>query len=296
MKLTVLYRGPLSSCNYGCDYCPFAKHRETRAEHETDRRALERFVNWVAQRGQDEISVFFTPWGEALIRRRYHQAFASLSHQPHVRKVAIQTNLSCSLSWVEACDKDRIALWATYHPSQIARERFLAKCRELDRRGVRYSVGMVGLRDYVTEIEAMRAALPSHVYLWINAYKRVPGYYPMEIVERFTAIDPLFPINNTRHPSEGRPCRAGETVISVYGDGTAQRCHFIKQPIGNIYEAGFEQTLKPRPCTNATCDCHIGYVHLQPLGLDEVFGDRILERIPSEPIWLSADQVSSTGR
>ena len=30
MNLSILYRGPLSSCNYGCEYCPFAKHRETR--------------------------------------------------------------------------------------------------------------------------------------------------------------------------------------------------------------------------------------------------------------------------
>jgi hypothetical protein len=40
MKLSILYRGPLSSCNYGCDYCPFAKRVETSAEREADRRAL----------------------------------------------------------------------------------------------------------------------------------------------------------------------------------------------------------------------------------------------------------------
>ena len=36
-----------------------------------------------------------------------------------------------------------------------------------------------------------------------------------------TAIDPLVPLNNTRHPSLGKPCRTGRTVISVAGDGTA---------------------------------------------------------------------------
>ena len=40
MKLSILYRGPLSSCNYGCEYCPFAKHTETQAEHDADRAAL----------------------------------------------------------------------------------------------------------------------------------------------------------------------------------------------------------------------------------------------------------------
>ncbi|MEO0844412.1 MAG: radical SAM protein, partial [Cyanobacteria bacterium J06643_5] len=33
-------------------------------------------------------------------------------------------------------------------------------------------------------------------------------------------------------------------------------------------------------CSNDTCHCHIGYVHLDYLELDKVFGDGILERIP----------------
>src|SRR4051812_46347375 len=67
VKLSILYRGPLASCNYACRYCPFAKHRESREEHEADGRALARFVDWVETRAEDRISVFFTPWGEALI-------------------------------------------------------------------------------------------------------------------------------------------------------------------------------------------------------------------------------------
>ena len=50
MSLSILYRGPLSSCNYACGYCPFAKRRETAAELARDRTALERFVAWVAAR------------------------------------------------------------------------------------------------------------------------------------------------------------------------------------------------------------------------------------------------------
>ncbi|MEN8446791.1 MAG: radical SAM protein, partial [Cyanobacteria bacterium J06555_13] len=29
MNLSILYRGPLLSCNYGCEYCPFAKRQQT---------------------------------------------------------------------------------------------------------------------------------------------------------------------------------------------------------------------------------------------------------------------------
>ncbi len=286
MNLSILYRGPLSSCNYACPYCPFAKHAETRAEHDADARALARFLDWVEQRDGDRISVFFTPWGEALIRKRYQQALVQLTNLPHVEKAAIQTNLSCRLDWIDRCDTRRLGLWATFHPGEVSQDRFLARCRELDRRGVRFSVGVVGLKEHAEEIEALRRELPPHIYLWINAYKRVPDYYTPVEIEQLTAIDPLFPINNQRHPSLGRACRCGTSVISVDGDGTIRRCHFIRTPIGNIYEPGFERLLEPRPCPNTTCGCHIGYVHMEDLALYDVFGQGVLERIPARPIWL----------
>lgn len=249
LRLSLLYRGPLSSCNYGCDYCPFAKHAETDAEHAADAQALARFVGWVQGRTDDRLSVLFTPWGEALIRRRYQRAIATLTNLPQVEKVAIQTNLSCRLDWTEDCDKTRLGLWVTYHPTQVDRAMFLSRCRELDARGVRYSVGVVGLKEHRDEIEALRRELPPHVYLWVNAYKRVPDYYTGEDIEFLTGIDPLFPINNVRHPSEGRDCRTGYTVLSVDGEGILRRCHFIRAPIGNLYAPDFEKTLCPAPCT-----------------------------------------------
>lgn len=280
MRLTILYRGPLSSCNYGCLYCPFAKHAETDVEHAADARALERFVDWVTGRTQDLISVFFTPWGEALVRRRYQRAIVCLTNLPQVEKVAIQTNLSCRLDWTEACDTRKLGLWATYHPTQVSRACFLTRCRKLEAQGVRFSVGVVGLKEHAAEIDVLRQELSPQVYLWINAYKRAPDYYAAEDIDRFTRIDPLFPINTTHHRSAGRACQTGETVISVDGDGTMRRCHFIRTPIGNLYAGDFEQALRPRSCTNETCGCHIGYVHMPHLKLYEVFGDGILERIP----------------
>jgi MoaA/NifB/PqqE/SkfB family radical SAM enzyme len=281
MNLSILYRGPLSSCNYACDYCPFAKRTETAAELAADRRALERFVDWCATRHSDRLGVLFTPWGEALVRWWYQEALVRLTNLPDIVKAAIQTNLSCKLDWVEECDRSKLGLWCTYHPPEVTRERFVAKCRELVVRGVRFSVGVVGLKEHRDEITALRRELPSDVYLWINAYKRDPDYYDDHLAEQFAAIDPLFPVNNTHHRSLGESCRAGSAVISVDGDGIIRRCHFIKQPIGNIYEPGFERNLFDRPCTNDTCGCHIGYVHLDRLGLYDVFGDGVLERIPA---------------
>jgi MoaA/NifB/PqqE/SkfB family radical SAM enzyme len=280
MNLSILYRGPLSSCNYACDYCPFAKRTETSAELAHDHECLDRFIAWVGARTADNIGVLFTPWGEGLVRWWYQDALAALTQMPHVAKAAIQTNLSCKLEWVEECDKGKLALWCTFHPSETTRERFLAKCRELIARGVRFSVGVVGLKEHLAEIDALRAELPPEVYLWVNAYKREVDYYTPEMIDDLTRIDPLFPLNNTRHASHGESCRAGASVISVDGDGTIRRCHFIKAPIGNIYDADFASCLRERPCTNDSCGCHIGYVHLDRLKLYDTFGDGVLERVP----------------
>lgn len=279
-SLTILYRGPLSSCNYACDYCPFAKRIENDAQHAADALALERFVAWVETQTEREISLFFTPWGEALVRSRYQKALARLSNAPKVRKVAIQTNGSCRFEWVEACDKTRLGLWVTYHPDQTTHEEFLGRVAQMRARGVRFSVGVVGLKEHFAAIENLRVALPPEVYLWVNAFKRVEGYYDGEEVEFLTQIDRLFPLNNTRHISAGKSCRSGESVISVDGEGTIRRCHFVKTPLGNLYDDDLERILQPRLCPNAVCGCHIGYVHLRELNLDRTFGEGLLERIP----------------
>ncbi len=285
LTLSILYRGPLSSCNYACGYCPFAKRRESAAELLADRRALERFVAWAEGRAGDRLSVLFTPWGEAITRPWYRRALATLTRLPHVERAAIQTNLACGLDWVERCDKAKLALWATYHPTQIRRVEFVERCLDLDRRGVRFSVGVVGLKEQLDEAEALRRELPPHVYLWVNAYKAGLGDLLAEEARRFEAIDPLYPINTVRHPSQGLPCRTGRSVISVDGDGTIRRCHFVRDPTGNLYEPDFEAALVERPCPAPTCSCHIGYVHLDQRNLYPVFAGGILERIPATPVW-----------
>lgn len=280
--LTILYRGPLSSCNYDCHYCPFAKRHETVAELAEDRRALERFLQWAEEYSLGRLSVFFTPWGESLTRRWYREAICRLSHLPHVRKVAVQTNLSCSLDWLVDCRREHLGFWCTYHPSQVSRESFLAQCEELRRLDIAHSVGMVGLREDFSEIEAVRRELPASTYLWINAIKREAGYYGEAEIRRLEAVDPQFRLNTLYHASLGRACRCGDTVISVAGDGTIRRCHFLPEAIGNLYEPGFESCLKPRPCTRNTCGCHIGYIHMNHLELYQVYGEGVLERIPAD--------------
>lgn len=280
MNLSILYRGSLISCNYGCQYCPFAKKQQSTTELAKDRQELNKFIDWIEQNQKYNFSILFTPWGEALIHSWYQQALVRLTNLPNVNKAAIQTNLSCKLDWVEECNKDKLALWATFHPEWVSRDRYLSQCLELHRRGVRFSAGVVGFAQFKEEIAALRQELPTDVYLWINAVKKELPNLNNADLEFFSAIDPLFPINTHHYPSRDRACKTGKSVISVDGDGNIRRCHFIRQPIGNIYDSNWESALRDRLCTNDTCHCHIGYVHLDYLKLDRIFGEGILERIP----------------
>lgn len=276
MTLSVLWRGPLSSCNYDCHYCPFGKTEASRAELEADAAALARFVGW-AEDYPGPLSVFFTPWGEGLIHGHVQRAMARLSWLEGVGQIAIQTNLSARLDFLSEARAEKIGLWSTFHPDHVRRERFVAQVRSARAAGATVSAGVVGLPRFLDEIEALRQELPAEVYLWVNAVRG--QVYSDEIVARITAVDPLFPVNLRRpYASQGQPCRAGETVIAVDGEGNVRRCNFLPEILGNLYAPDFAQVLQPRLCPAATCGCHVGYVHLPHLRLYEVFGDHVLSR------------------
>lgn len=276
--LTLLYRGPLSSCDYDCPYCPFAKRRDSPELLRADRAALERFTAWAAAYRHGRLSVLFTPWGEGLVRSWYRRAMVELSRLPHLERVAIQTNASCRTAWLAEADRSKLALWVTYHPGQVGEQRFLAKCAELTALGVRFSVGVVGQPEHLAAARRLRAALPAGVYLWVNAADGLT--YTDAEAARWTELDPLFGYSRHPHRSAGLPCRTGESVVSVDGEGTVRRCHFVRPPLGNLYDDSYRAQLRPRACPLGSCDCHIGYVHLEPLPLYDVFAGGVLERIP----------------
>jgi MoaA/NifB/PqqE/SkfB family radical SAM enzyme len=291
VDLTILYRGPLASCDYDCGYCPFAKRRDTPEQLREDRAALARFTAWAAHEEQrsDRISVLFTPWGEALTRSWYRAAIVELSHLPHVAKVVVQTNLSCRLDWLEEANRETTALWCTYHPDQVEFDRFMAKQRRLEAMSIRHSIGIVGQPEHLDAAVRLRAALADEVYLWVNAAEGKT--YTDEEAAHWTAIDPLFEVSRHAHPSLGRACRTGESAVSVDGAGNVRRCHFVPRTdptehLGNLYDGSFRAALRPRPCPLTQCDCHIGYVHMPELGLYDTFGGGVLERVPAEALSL----------
>jgi MoaA/NifB/PqqE/SkfB family radical SAM enzyme len=270
--LALLYRGPLDSCNYACSYCPFAKRDASRRTLERDRASLARFVGWAKQVAGWQLEILFTPYGEALIWPHYQAALVELSRADHVRQVSIQTNASGKLDFLDQADRARVSLWISWHPTEVELEPFARRIAALHEAGTRLSVGAVAVPEHLAAVEALRAALPPAVPMWINAQKPNARYGEAERA-RWRALDPAFDVDARRHLTRGAACLAGEDTISVSGSGVVTRCHFVDDVLGNLYEDDLETMLWPRPCTRARCDCFIGYSNLPALDLRRTFVD-----------------------
>lgn len=270
-RLALLYRGPLDSCNYACAYCPFALRGTSRSKRANDDAALARFVDWAQREQRFRLELAFTPYGEALIWPSYQEAVVSLSQLPHVGHVSIQTNGSGSMAFLDRCDRQKVSLWISFHPTQVEEAPFVAKVSSLHERGVRTSVGIVAVDEATLVVaERLRDALPREVPMWVNA-RKPGGRYDAGERARWRAIDADFEVESRRHASRGRACSTGEDALSVEGDGTLRRCHFVDDVMGNLYADDVARLLAPRVCTRAACDCWIGYANLTHLGVRDHF-------------------------
>lgn len=282
MDIRILYRGSLKSCNFNCSYCPFAGKKLDRQCLEKDQAGLARFIDFVAD-SPHYFHILFTPYGEAMVQGYYREAMVTLSRLPRVKKVAIQTNASFSLTadhWLDRLDPGTAAFWLSWHPEQMSRSRFEKQYQALLNKKFAFSCGVVGLKKHFHDIRKLREQLPRSVYLWINAYKRRPDYYSKQEIEQLVCIDPYFKANLFYYPSKGHSCRTGQDVFSVNETGQIRRCHFVNQLLGNIRSADFRQISGAAACPNETCHCHIGYIYLRKLHQEKIYGNGVLERIP----------------
>ncbi len=277
MIYTLLYRGSLDFCNYICAYCPFSKNKVNEAKLNKDKQELTQFIKWLKKQ-KKKFKIFFTPYGEGLIYPFYQKALIELSHLKNIKQVVMQTNLSGNLSWVSKLNSKKLILWATYHPTQVKMNKFLQQIYFLNEKKIYFSVGVVGKKEFKKEIKAIKSKLPART-LWVNAFKHVNNYYSKDDIQFFSEIDPHFTTNLKNHPSFRKSCKTGESVFTVYGNGNLKRCHFVDETLGNIYESNFNHFISQKPCPNQTCHCYIGYVFLNELKLNQIYGKKLLGRL-----------------
>ena len=137
----ISYRSYLKSCNYRCPYCPFGKCKETEKHVEKDKKALEKFYQFIKKQ-TGTISLFFTPYGEILGKEYYWEYFAAFSKLPMIEKIGCQTNNSFSVEKMLGIfhsnqgEKCKLRLWCTYHPDMVPEDIFLEQCRKLKQENI----------------------------------------------------------------------------------------------------------------------------------------------------------------
>lgn len=293
---TISYRGYLKSCNYSCSYCPFSKHRASASELEKDRRSFERFCDSVENRAAEFSvgAVFVVPYGEASLHRWYWEGLGRLAALPEIHRVGLQTNLSFSVeNCLEIFDfssaarggsklcslggkRDKLCIWATFHPEMTDVDSFSEKCRRLVESGVRLCAGAVGVPQNLPLLTVLREKLPPDVYLWINRMDGLKRNYTEEEKAAFSAIDPFFERELNAPRADLSMCT---DRCFVEADGGVRSCNIGRTKEVNWYQGSAEEIFGPL-CGKKRCSCYLAYGGRADFAGRAFFGDYPVFRIP----------------
>ncbi|SNT24883.1 Hydroxymethylpyrimidine pyrophosphatase [Anaerovirgula multivorans] len=296
----IYYRGYLSSCNYTCYYCPFAKKKHSKIEIQKDIQALENFFDFIQKTIFDsDISIFFTPYGEGLVHTYYMDYLVKFARLGKIKYISIQTNLSfdpklfLSKLQEKEVSLDKIKLWASFHPTMVSAKHFAEKANYLHKY-LDISVGMVAIPGTIDKILELKQELDPNVYLWLNAQSRQKNKYSAEDIRVLKHIDPLFEyeLNTIRLKSTNtkqilnpsiklyEKCSASRSSFFLEANGDVLPCHVNKKILYNIYHSQSESSNYKFTCTRKICDCYLAYSNLEKTKLENFFGELLPVRIP----------------
>ena len=260
---TVYYRGLLRSCNYKCWYCPFSTQS---SDLLADEISLNRFCDSIsklscgdANNGRSSnLTIVFTPYGEALIHKYYHEAIARLCEYDFVKAVACQTNLSFDIKGFAAqVATEKVNLWCSFHPSQVDISDFLLQCELLKEYGIKFCVGAVGNPSNLLLLQQLRNSLPDDIYMWINAMDGLRRKYSDDEIKLLLEIDPLFELEVNNFVAAPKQCSAGRESIFVDGKGDYFACNISKVRLGNLYTG--KAFALSNICRAKKCNCYLAY-------------------------------------
>lgn len=303
-KRTILYRGDLKSCNYHCSYCPFSKHRSSAAELDRDREHFARFCHSVEERAR-ELSlgaVLVVPYGEASIHSWYWEGLGRLAAVPGIDRVGMQTNLSFPVEeclerfWQHLClgkktwggctleekiqegrtCREKLCLWATFHPEMTDVDAFVAKCHQLAGNGVRLCAGAVGVPANIPLLQRLRWKLSPDIYLWINKMDGLGRNYRSEEIHALSRIDLFFERELAQTAARVELCA---DRCFVEADGRMHSCNISRVKAGNWYESDREAIFRPL-CGQKRCSCYLAYGGRADFAGRQFFGEYPMFRIP----------------
>ena len=283
---TLLYRGILKSCNYHCSYCPFSKHPMTARELKKDRDQWFSFVQTFTEKALPlNIRAFLlVPYGEALIHPWYWEGLGHISACPHIDAAGAQTNLSFpihkSLSHFGQCggNREKLRLWATFHPEMTTAETFAKKCAALSEAGITLCAGAVGVPENIGLLQSLREKLPDNIYLWVNKMDGLERPYSKEEQNAFLEIDPYFLQELTPVFADADKCRGR---LFVEGNKKLRTCN-ISGTLDMNWETLCDSLRLPEPqCRRRICSCYLAYAGRSDFMNQSVFGPYPLLRIPA---------------
>lgn len=227
---TLLYRGSLKSCNYHCSYCPFSKHPITAREIKKDKDQWFSFIQTFTEKASplDIHSFLLVPYGEALIHPWYWQGLAHISACSWIDAAGAQTNLSFpiqkSLSYFGQCGgkREKLRIWATFHPEMTTAETFAGKCAMLAEAGIALCAGAVGVPENIGLLQSLREKLPENIYLWVNKMDGLKRPYSQEEQHAILEIDPYFLQELTPVLADADKCRGR---LFVEGNKKLRTCN-----------------------------------------------------------------------
>lgn len=278
------YRGSLDYCNYSCNYCPFSKNKCSDLKLEKDKERLLKFITFIKSKNSDKpISIFFVPYGEALIFPWYQEAIIELSKLKFISFISIQTNLSLDVeSFLKKLSKKsanlkKIKIWASFHPSMIDCFSFSKKVNFLND-FLDVCVGSVAIKSNLKHLNTLRDLLKPDIYLWLNRLNQGRFKYSNDEISIFKQIDPLF--NYELNFYKSKDCIAGKENFFINSNGDAKACAISKNKLFNIYE----NELKPKEilCKRKTCDCYLAYSNHKAKLFDFFFKEFLPIRIPKK--------------
>lgn len=263
----ITWRGALHSCNYACDYCPFARKKSSPAELRKDQAALAAFLDFLIRKPFPQpLSILLAPAGEGLIHPHYRKALAALSRMEQVAQVSCQTNLGFSAEALLedfmqlGADFSRLSLWASFHPTMTRPEEFAAKVNLLSR-FMPLSVGVVGEPTNFSSISSLKALLPETASFWINAKDGLKRPYSQEEKAAFLELDPTFTLELQSGRGPLSACGGGRQSIFVEADGSFSFCLRSGISGGNLYSGKKKEKadeIHSLHC-KGRCDCFLAY-------------------------------------
>ncbi len=281
----IYYRGSLDFCNYSCSYCPFSKKRRSRRRLKQDQDELLCFagkIRMLSESGAFRGAVQIVPYGEALVHTYYWETLAGLSRLDGVEALGAQSNFSFPVEQMLSCfqgcggDEKKLRLWGTFHPEMTTVEDFAGQCEELQRRGIRFCVGAVGVPENLARIQMLREGLDDSVYLWINKMDGLGRAYTEEEVRAFLAVDEFFGLELRRFAPSREAC---EGSVFVRGNGDCFPCNLCHGKMGNLYKDGLDGLSSVR-CTRGVCDCFLSYGGRSDVAELQAFQPYPMFRIP----------------